>query len=136
MISYSPFLHPNTNAIVLHLVRDNTMALRRQLARGCLRHAAALVLLPVGSKRLGELAAVSDLRAIPVEDVDRNDDDAGQGTENGGRIVDGRIRRMADVVVEGRGVHGGDTGEEVTGPSIATGGGGGVDTVGRYHVVD
>lgn len=43
---------------------------------------------------------------------------------------------VADVLVHGRCVHGADTGEQVTGEGVATGRGGGVDTVGRHHVVD
>ncbi|KAI7180469.1 hypothetical protein KC360_g187 [Hortaea werneckii] len=70
--------------------------------------------LTVGRQALGEFTAVADLRAVPVEDVDGDDDDAGDGGQEGSRVVDGRVRGLAQVVVQGCGVHGRDTGEEVS----------------------
>lgn len=101
-----------------------------------LRNTTATSLLPLRGKRLGKLAAISDLRTPPVEDVNGDDNQAGQGAEDGRRIVDGRVGEVADVVVQRRSVHGRDTRKEVASPCITACGRGGVDAVGRDHVVD
>ena len=64
-----------------------------------LRNTAAASLFALSGKRLGELAAISDLRAPPVEDVDGDHDQARQRAENCRRVVDGWIGVAADVVV-------------------------------------
>ena len=60
-----------------------------------LADSAAIGSLAVGRQALGEFTAVADLRAVPVEDVDGHDDDAGDGGQQRGRVVDGRVRRLA-----------------------------------------
>jgi hypothetical protein len=56
-------------------------------------------LLSLCRERLGEVAAVSDRRAVPVEDVDRQNDQARQRAQNRRGVVDGWVREVADVVV-------------------------------------
>lgn len=55
--------------------------------------------LTVGRQALGEFTAVADLRAVPVEHVDGDDDDAGDRGQDGSRVVDSRVRGLAQVVV-------------------------------------
>lgn len=76
----------------------------RQVVR--LTNSPAVRGLTVGRQALGEFTAVADLRAKPVEDVDGDDDDAGDGGQQRGRVVDGWVRSLAQVVVQGCGVHG------------------------------
>ena len=67
--------------------------------RGSLRNTTAASSLSLRRQRLGEVAAVSDLRAVPVEDVNRQNDQTRQCSQDGGGVVDGRVREVADVVV-------------------------------------
>jgi len=101
-----------------------------------LRNPTTARLLPLRGKRLGELAAIPNLRAPPVENVNRNHDQARQRSQDRRRVVHGRVGEVADVVVQRRGVHGRDTSEEVSRPRVATCGRSRVDAVGRDHVVD
>ena len=90
-------------------------------------------LLPVLGQRLGELAAVADDGALPVEHVDGHDDDDTQPRQNGARVLD---RVAVDVGVHGGGVHGRDTRQEITRERVAAAGRRRVDAVCGDHVVD
>ena len=72
--------------------------------------------------------------ALPVDDVDGDDEDEGDCEED----CRGDLEMLfaADVGEEWCSGDGEDTSKEVTGPAIATSGRGRVGTVGRDHVVD
>ena len=54
--------------------------------------------LAVGGERLGELGALADGRALPIEDVDGDGDDEGQAGQNGARVLE--VKGRADVGVD------------------------------------
>jgi hypothetical protein len=76
--------------------------LRRRIGLG---HTATAGSLSLRRERLRKVATVSDLWAVPVEDINRQNDQTGQRAQNGRGVVDGWVRVVADVVVQGRGVH-------------------------------
>jgi hypothetical protein len=70
--------------------------LRRRISLGDTATASSLSLC---RKRFGEVAAVSDLRTVPVEDVNRQYDQTRQRAQNRRGVVNGWVRVVADVVV-------------------------------------
>jgi hypothetical protein len=70
--------------------------LRRRIG---LRHTTTTGSLSLRRKALRKVAAVSDLRAVPVEDVYRQNDQTRQRAQNRRGVVDGWVRVVADVVV-------------------------------------
>jgi hypothetical protein len=67
---------------------------------------------------------------VEVEDIRRDDQRDRSSGEDGARDGELPLGAGHDVGVEGRGVEGGDAGEEVTAETVAAGGAGGVFAVG------
>jgi len=67
---------------------------------------------------------------MEVEDIRRDDQRDGSSSEDEARNRKLPLGAGPDVGVEGRGVEGGDAGEEVAAETVASGGAGGVFTVG------
>ena len=89
-----------------------------------------LLLGPLLSQLAGILGAVTEPSAVEVEDVRCDDKRDGSASED--KAWDRQLPLGAghDVGVEGSGVEGGNTSEEVAAEAVATSGAGGVFTVG------
>ena len=90
--------------------------------------------LPIRSQHLRELALSANRRAFPIEQINRYSNKHANDREDGGRPREGVF--TGEYFVEGRGIHGRNASEEVSGHAVAAGGGGGVRTIGGDHVVD
>lgn len=77
-------------------------------------------------------------RAFPIDDVDGDDEDKGDTEEDRVAVleVSWRLVMGANIGEEWSGRDRQDTGQEISRPSVAAGGGGRVRTVGTDHVVD
>jgi len=90
--------------------------------------------LALSRQRLRELALPPDRRSAPVEDEHRDRDDESNDAENGRRpseapfALESRVERI--------GVECCNTGQDITGETVAARGRGGVGSVGGAHVVD
>jgi len=80
-----------------------------------------------------KLTPLPDLWTFPIDDVDRNGDNNGEASEDGGCVFEWAT---GDIGVEWGGVQGSDTGEEVTGEVITAGGRSGVGAIGGSLVID
>ena len=89
--------------------------------------------LPILVQVLRKLAPRPDLRPLPVHDVDGDCDEERQTRQDRARVLQ---RPTGDVLVHGRRVQRGDSGEKVAREVVAAGGGGGVRAVGGGLVVD
>ena len=77
------------------------------------------MLLAIGLELLSKLTPGTNRRALPVEDVNRNQDQETNQSQERTRPLQTVL--VAHVLVHGRRVHGRDTGKEITRESIATG---------------
>ena len=98
------------------------------------RGTTAVVLLAGLLELLSEGGAGAQGGSLPVDDVDGDDKDEGDGEEDGG--CDLQVVLATDVGIEWGRWQGEDTGEEVAGPAVAAGSGGGIGSIGADHVVN
>ena len=94
----------------------------------------AIVLLSVGSQSGGELALLTDLRSLPVEDIDRSHNKTGETSQDGACILN--LPLVTNIGVHGCRVHSRNTGQKITSESVTTGRRGGVNTIGSDHVIN
>lgn len=91
---------------------------------------------PLPRQRLRKPTPLPKPLALPIKDIDGDSDDDGDAGQDRRRVLERVFRVALEVGVEGRGVHGGDAGQEVAREAVAAGRGGGVGAVGGHHVVD
>lgn len=89
---------------------------------GRLADTTTLVAIAFLAEFLCEFASFANLRSLPVEEVDRHDNDTRQAAQHGTRVLD--MPLVADVVVHRRGIHRRDTSQKITSKGVATTSGG------------
>lgn len=88
---------------------------------------------PFTSKSLSELAPLSNLGTLPVEDEDRNCDAESETSENSTGVFQGS---RVEVIVERRAVKSSDTSEEISCETVTTSCGRRIRSIGSDHVVN
>jgi hypothetical protein len=86
-------------------------------------------------KSLGKRRPLAQRRALPVDDVDGDNEHEGNTEEDGARILEILAARFTNVLEEWQRGDSEDTSEEVSGPTVAAGCRGRVWTVGTNHVL-